>query len=100
MTIDELCTGETIPASDSDDEERRGEDQLEGPHRECIERVMRQLMAEHGSGPDVVQALAMKFSAANGVYCFDAPMQPLDICIICQSISLFCGWWQVWWMPS
>ena len=56
--------GETIPASDSEDEDRKGEGNLEGAHREREEWVMRQLAAEHGFVPDTVKALADRLDAA------------------------------------
>ncbi len=56
--------GETIPASDSEDEDRKGEGNLEGAHRERAEWVMLQLAAEHGVIPEMVQALADRLDAA------------------------------------
>ncbi|BDA50448.1 Histone-lysine N-methyltransferase EZH1 [Coccomyxa sp. Obi] len=60
-------TGETIPASDSEDEDRKGEGNLEGAHREREEWVMRQLAAEHGVVPETVEALADRLDAAPSV---------------------------------
>jgi hypothetical protein len=42
-----VCTGETVPASDSD-EEARGESALEGPLREREEFVARAVARRHG----------------------------------------------------
>lgn len=58
------CAGETIPASDSEDEDRRGEGNLEGAHRESEEWVMRQLATERGITSDVVEALADRLDAS------------------------------------
>ena len=41
------CTGETVPASDSD-EEARGESALEGPLREREEYVAQAIARRHG----------------------------------------------------
>ena len=58
--------GETIPASDSEDEERQAEGELEGAGRERSEWVMRRLAQEAGAGPDVVSVLAKRFGASKG----------------------------------
>ena len=62
-----LCVaGETIPASDSEDEERQLEGELEGAGRERSVWVMRRLALEAGAGPDVVSILAKRFGASKG----------------------------------
>ncbi|KAK9917862.1 hypothetical protein WJX75_009030 [Coccomyxa subellipsoidea] len=61
------ATGETIPASDSEDEDRRGEGSLEGAHRESEEWVMRQLAQEMGVTPEVVEILAKRLDAGTAV---------------------------------
>ena len=58
--------GETIPASDSEDEERQLEGELEGAGRERSVWVMRRLALEAGAGPDVVSVLAKRFGASKG----------------------------------
>ncbi len=60
------ATGETIPASDSEDEERQLEGELEGAGRERSVWVMRRLAQEAGAGPDVVAVLAKRFGASKG----------------------------------
>ena len=63
-----LCrgrAGETIPASDSDDETRRGEGTLEGAHREREEWVLQRAASELGAGPMVVDVLASRLGAAS-----------------------------------
>ena len=56
--------GETIPASDSDDETGRGEGTLEGAHREREEWVLQRVASELGAGPMVVDVLASRLGAA------------------------------------
>ena len=58
--------GETIPASDSEDEERHLEGELEGAGRERSVWVMRRLAQEAGASPDVVSVLAKRFGASKG----------------------------------
>lgn len=66
-------SGETIPASDSEDEDRRGEGSLEGAHRESEEWVMRQLAQEMGVTPEVVEVLAKRLDAGTGDSCSSKP---------------------------
>ena len=56
--------GETIPASDSDDETGKGEGTLEGAHREREEWVLQRAAGELGAGPLLVDVLASRLGAA------------------------------------
>ena len=59
--------GETIPASDSEDDEGHQESQLEGASRERSMWIMRRIAQELGTGSDVVAVLAKRFKASEGL---------------------------------
>ncbi len=59
------AAGETIPASDSEDEEGHGEGLLEGAQREREEWVLEQAARELGTGAMVVEALARRLGASH-----------------------------------
>ncbi len=59
--------GETIPASDSDDDDRLQEGSLEGAGRERSMWVMQRLAGEAGAGRDVAAVLAKQFGASEGL---------------------------------
>ncbi len=63
----DLCAGETIPASDSEDEGMHQESQLEGAGRERSMWVMQRMVRELGTGRDVIAALAKRFHASEGL---------------------------------
>ena len=67
VSISLRVPGETIPASDSEDEERQLDGELEGAGRERSVWVMRRLAQEAGTGPDVVSVLAKRFGASKGL---------------------------------
>ena len=62
-----MRTGETIPASDSEDENAHQESQLEGAGRERSMWVMQRLVREAGAGREAVAALAKRFHASEGL---------------------------------
>lgn len=49
--------GETIPASDSD-EETKGDDSLEGIYRQRDAFVVSDILRQYGRGPEVMECLA------------------------------------------
>lgn len=61
-----MGAGETIPASDSEDENAHQENQLEGAGRERSAWVMQRLVREVGIGREAVAALAKRFHASEG----------------------------------
>ena len=63
-----MCAGETIPASDSEDENTHQESQLEGAGRERSMWVMQRLVREVGTGREVMAALAKRFHASEGLF--------------------------------
>lgn len=69
------CAGETIPASDSEDEGglRREGTLVEGAHREREAWVLRRAAAELGTGPLVVGTLARRMGASSGAGSYPSP---------------------------
>ena len=72
--------GETIPASDSDDETGKGEGTLEGAHREREEWVLQRAASELGAGPMVVDVLASRLGAGPSAPLFTT-RNSTDMCV-------------------
>ena len=80
--------GETIPASDSEDEERTAEGELEGAGRERSLWVMQRLAQEAGTGPEVVSVLARRFGASKGLPPGSCPHDPALVqALACRILS-------------
>lgn len=79
-----MCpSGETIPASDSEDDDKGIEGSLEGAGRERSMWVMQRLAQEAGSGPDVIAVLAKRFGASKGPPAL-LPSACLFVCLSCM----------------
>ena len=76
ITVVATHAGETIPASDSDDDDRMQEGSLEGAGRERSMWVMQRLAREAGSGRDVAAVLAKQFGASEGLPAFAIALHP------------------------
>lgn len=76
MIVISTHAGETIPASDSDDDDRMQEGSLEGAGRERSMWVMQRLAREAGTGRDVVAMLAKLFGASEGLPAFAIASHP------------------------
>lgn len=65
ISLHSCCVGETIPASDSD-EETRGDESLEGIYRHRESSLIAQIVNEFGGGIPVLQCLSNELQLSFG----------------------------------